>query len=151
MYKQIVVGTDGSAGAEVAVDAAIELARLTGATVHIVNAHKLTSAFHLSAAAEVGVVPDVTAANEAVEAFSQKVCNEAAARATQGGVHVEKHSVPGDPADSLIRVAADADADLIVVGNRGMTGARRVLGSVPNKVSHHCPASVLIVDTSHVD
>jgi nucleotide-binding universal stress UspA family protein len=151
MYKQIVVGTDGSAGAEVAVDAAIELARLTGATVHVVHAHKLTSAFHLSAAAEVGIVPDVTAANDAVVAMSAKVCDDAAARASQAGVPVEKHSVSGDPADALIRVAADADADLIVVGNRGMTGARRVLGSVPNKVSHHCPASVLIVDTSHVD
>ena len=57
--------------------------------------------------------------------------------------------MPGDPADALIRVAADADADLIVVGNRGMAGARRVLGSVPNKVSHHCSSSVLIVDTTH--
>ena len=55
----------------------------------------------------------------------------------------------GDAADALIRVATNARADLIVVGNRGMAGARRfVLGSVPNKVSHHCPSSLLIVDTS---
>jgi nucleotide-binding universal stress UspA family protein len=151
MYKQIVVGTDGSAGADVAVDAAIELARLTGATIHVVHAHKLTSAFQFGAAAEVGIVPDVTAANDAVEAHSRSICEQVAGRADQAGVHTETHSVPGDPADALIRVAEDADADLIVVGNRGMTGARRVLGSVPNKVSHHCPASVLIVDTSHVD
>jgi nucleotide-binding universal stress UspA family protein len=149
MFKQIVVGTDGSAGAEIAVDAALELARLTGATLHVVNAHKLTSAFHLSAAAEVGVVPDVTAANEAVEAHSRIICEQVAARAGETGVQIETHSVPGDPADALIRVAGDADADLIVVGNRGMAGARRVLGSVPNKVSHHCPSSLLIVDTSH--
>ena len=83
MYKQIVVGTDGSAGADRAVDAALELARLTGATVHVVNAHKLTSAFHLSAAAEVGVVPDVTAANDAVEAASKEVCARVAARASR--------------------------------------------------------------------
>jgi len=149
MYKKIVVGTDGSVGAAVAVDAAIELARLTGATVHVVNAHKLTSAFQLGAAAEVGIVPDVTAANDAVEAQSRTICEGVVTRAGQAGVKVETHSVPGDPADALIRVAEDADADLIVVGNRGMTGARRVLGSVPNKVSHHCPASVLIVDTAH--
>jgi nucleotide-binding universal stress UspA family protein len=150
MYQQIVVGTDGSAGAEVAVDAAIELARLTGASLHVVNAHKLTSAFQLGAAAEVGIVPDVTAANDAVAAHSKTICEQVAARAGQSGVQIETHSIAGDPADALIRVAEDANADLIVVGNRGMTGARRVLGSVPNKVSHHCPASVLIVDTSHV-
>jgi nucleotide-binding universal stress UspA family protein len=148
MYKQIVVGTDGSAGADIAVNAALELARLTGATVHVVHAHKLTTAFHLSAAAEVGVVPDVTAANDAVEAMSRQICDQTATRAGELGVQVETHSVPSDPADALIRVAEDADADLIVVGNRGMAGARRVLGSVPNKVSHHCPTSVLIVDTS---
>jgi len=50
----------------------------------------------------------------------------------------------------LLRVASAASADLVVVGNRGMTGMRRfVLGSVPNKVAHNCSASVLIVDTSH--
>jgi nucleotide-binding universal stress UspA family protein len=149
MYKKIVVGTDGSAGADIAVDTALELARLTGATVHVVNAHKLTSAFHLTAAAEVGVVPDVTAANDAVEAASRRICDQVASRAGELGVPVETHCIPGDPADALLRVAADADADVIVVGNRGMAGARRVLGSVPNKVSHHCSSSVLIVDTTN--
>ena len=55
----------------------------------------------------------------------------------------------GDAADALLKVAQDTQSDLLVVGNRGMTGARRfVLGSVPNKLSHHSPASLLIVDTS---
>jgi nucleotide-binding universal stress UspA family protein len=54
----------------------------------------------------------------------------------------------GDPANALIDVAEAVGADLIVVGNRGMEGKKRfVLGSVPNKVSHHCPCSLLIVDT----
>ena len=149
MFKQIVVGTDGSAGADLAVNAALDLAKLTGATLHVVNAHKLTSAFQLGAAAEVGIVPDVTAANDATEAHSRAICEQVVARGGEAGVKIETHSVPGDPADALIRVAVDADADLIVVGNRGMAGARRVLGSVPNKVSHHCPSSLLIVDTSH--
>jgi nucleotide-binding universal stress UspA family protein len=149
MYKQIVVGTDGSSGADIAVDTALELARLTGATLHVVNAHKLTGAFHLGAAAEIGVVPNIVEANEAVEAESRRICDQIAARAKERGVQTETHCVAGDPADALIRVATDADADVIVVGNRGMAGARRVLGSVPNKVSHHCPSSLLIVDTSH--
>ncbi|HRV60538.1 MAG TPA: universal stress protein [Solirubrobacterales bacterium] len=55
----------------------------------------------------------------------------------------------GDPADAILKVAEDLDADLIVVGNKGMTGARRfLLGSVPNKVSHHAPCSVFIARTT---
>jgi nucleotide-binding universal stress UspA family protein len=150
MYKQIVVGTDGSTGANAAVETALELARLTGATLHIVHAHKLSSAYHLAAAVEVGVVPNIVESNEAILEESKRICAAAVAEAGRVGVHAEGHSEAGDAADALTRVATDTKADLIVVGNRGMSGARRfVLGSVPNKVSHHCPASLLIVDTSH--
>ena len=45
-------------------------------------------------------------------------------------------------------VAVEEGADLIVVGSKGMQGARRVLGSVPNKISHHAPCDVLIVNTT---
>ena len=151
MYTQIVVGTDGSAGAGVAVDAAIELARLTGATLHIVHAHKLTTMHHFAASMEVGVVPNVVESNEAILAESQHICDAAVARSTAAGATAEAHRVGGDASEALIQVATDTKADVIVVGNRGMTGARRfVLGSVPNKVSHHCPSSLLIVDTSGI-
>lgn len=150
MYTRIVVGTDGSIGANAAVDTAIELARLTGATLHVVHAHKLSTAYHLAAAVEVGVVPNVVESNEAILEESRRICDEVVANAGRVGVTAEVHLEAGDAADALTRVAADAHADLVVVGNRGMSGARRfVLGSVPNKVSHHCPASLLIVDTSH--
>ena len=56
--------------------------------------------------------------------------------------------LPGDPADTLLTVADEVHADLIVVGNKGMQGARRILGSVPNSVAHGAPCSVLIVDTT---
>jgi len=149
MYTHIVVGTDGSAGAHIAVAAAVDLARLSGATLHVVHAHKLSSAYHLAAAFEVGVVPNVVEADEAILAESQRICEEAVTEAKRVGVAAEPHYVAGDPADALIRVATDTNAELIVVGNRGMSGTRRfVLGSVPNKVSHHCPSSLLIVDTS---
>ncbi len=150
MYKQIVVGTDGSAGAHAAVDTAVELARLTGARLHVVHAHSVMTAYHVATAGQVGIVPvDMNQTNDEIHADGQRICNQAAERARAAGVDVETHCVPGDAADSLLSVAADADADLVVVGNRGMSGARRfVLGSVPNKVSHHCPSSLLIVDTS---
>jgi nucleotide-binding universal stress UspA family protein len=149
MYKQIVVGTDGSAAANLAVDRAIELARLSGATLHVVNAHKKISSYHMAAAAEVGVVPDMVESNEAIQARSEQIANEGVERAKSAGIEAEAHCIAADPAEALVRTAEDVDADLVVVGNLGMSGARRfMLGSVPNKVSHHCPTSLLIVDTS---
>jgi nucleotide-binding universal stress UspA family protein len=151
MYERIVVGTDGSAGADAAVDAAIRLASLTGATLHVVHAYRAVTSGQMAAASEVAAVlpVDIEATNEAIEAIGAKMCADVLERATRAGVRAEAHCVPGDPADALIAVAGDVSADLLVCGNRGMTGVRRfVLGSVPNKVSHHCPTNLLIVDTS---
>jgi nucleotide-binding universal stress UspA family protein len=150
MYQQIVVGTDGSAGANHAVDHAIQLALLSGATLHVASAHKVTTPYQLASAAEVGMAASALGdTNEALHADAERICEAAASRARDAGVTVEAHCVPGDAADVLLGVARDTDADLLVVGNRGMTGARRfVLGSVPNKLSHHCPSNLLIVDTS---
>ena len=65
------------------------------------------------------------------------------------GVKVNTFARQGDPADAILDVAEENKADLIMVGNKGMTGAKRfLLGSVPNKVSHHAPSSVLIVRTT---
>ena len=65
------------------------------------------------------------------------------------GVEAECHARRGDPADVLLSAAEDLGADLIVVGNRGMTGTKRfLLGSVPNKVSHHASCSVMILHTT---
>jgi len=130
MYQNIVVGTDGSETAVLAVGHATELAKLTGATLHVVTAYKLEQV-------DIGTA-----------AKSEALCKRAAAEAVEGGVKVETVARPGDPADVLISVAEEVGADLLVLGNRGMTGARRfVLGSVPNTVSHHCPCSLLIVET----
>jgi nucleotide-binding universal stress UspA family protein len=64
------------------------------------------------------------------------------------GLIVEVKARQGDAADVLMSVAQDVKADLIIVGNRGMTGARRfILGSVPNRVAHHADCSVHIVHT----
>jgi nucleotide-binding universal stress UspA family protein len=62
---------------------------------------------------------------------------------------VNIHPREGDPADAILVVAEEVNADLIVVGNKGMTGARRfLLGSVPNKISHHAQSGVYIVRTT---
>ena len=75
--------------------------------------------------------------------------SEAADVAKEAGVDVETYARQGDPADAILDVAEENKADLIIVGNKGMTGAKRfLLGSVPNKVSHHAPCSVLIIRTT---
>jgi nucleotide-binding universal stress UspA family protein len=73
----------------------------------------------------------------------------AAELARKAGVQTRVYPRQGDPADAILDVAEETEADLIVVGNKGMTGAKRfLLGSVPNKVSHHAPCSVLIIRTT---
>ena len=68
--------------------------------------------------------------------------------AKKADVEVEVHPAVGAPATAIVEVATRVGADLIVVGNKGMRGTRRVLGSVPNSVAHHAPCAVLIVDTT---
>jgi nucleotide-binding universal stress UspA family protein len=90
-----------------------------------------------------GVVDDGSARQAAEE-----VVDRASARLRQRGIDVATHVCQGEPAEVLITVADGEHAQMIVVGNRGMSGARRVLGSVPNRVSHHAKCGVLIVPTS---
>jgi nucleotide-binding universal stress UspA family protein len=144
MFRSIVVGTDGSDTAEIALRRAVELAGLTGAKLHVV------SAYDPSPARVGGNQPVAEAADWSVGSdFKVEAVLERARETARGGsVEIEVHAPKGDAADSLIGTAREQDADLIVMGSRGMRGARRVLGSVPNKVSHHAPCDVLIVQTA---
>ena len=142
-HKVIVVGTDGSGRAASAVDEALTLAKAYGSTVHAVTTvdHRVATGFADSRAAQF----DVNDQTLKVDAIRTNVIAEA----QRAGVPLEFHS-PGayDPADGILDVATNVGADLVVVGNRGMSGMKRfVLGSVPNKVSHLCACSVLIVNT----
>jgi nucleotide-binding universal stress UspA family protein len=137
MYSTIVVGTDGSETAREAVRQATRLAATAGARIELVSAYE--------------PVPHMpqdgwsVSAREDVEA----ALREAAEEITAAGVEVATYARQGDPAAALLDVAEERRADLIVIGNRGLTGAERfLLGSVPNKVSHHAPCSVLIIRTA---
>jgi nucleotide-binding universal stress UspA family protein len=146
MFKSIVVGTDGSETADKAVLRAIELAEPLGASLHIVTAFQPVSEDKL--ARDRAALPEdmswMVNPREAVDAILWEASEMAAGRELK----IETHARQGDPADALLDVAEERDADLIVVGNKGMTGAKRfLLGSVPNKVSHHAPCSVLIIRT----
>ena len=144
MFSTIVVGTDGSDTARQAVIEAAETARATGAKLVVVSAYTPVAA-HVQAGGD----PEAADWNIGPDVLVEGVLTDATSASAASGVKVETRAVRGDPADALIEVAEQEGADLIVVGNKGMTGARRfLLGSVPNKVSHHAPCSVLIVRTS---
>jgi nucleotide-binding universal stress UspA family protein len=147
VFKRIVVGTDGSETAGEAVRQAIELAKLSGASLEIVSAYAPVSRARLREEAE-EVPGDVAYAVGPKEDVNQ-VLEAASGAAKQAAVEVSTHAREGGPADAILDVAEQTKADLIVVGNKGMHGARRfLLGSVPNNISHHAPCSVYIVRTT---
>ena len=123
MYKRILVGTDGSTTAAKAVDRAVELAKVSGASLTILTA--------------------------GIGERAKEIVDNEAARHADAGVKIETRVDERDASTALVEVADDGDYDLLVVGNKGMTGASRFfLGSVPNKVSHHIQRSMLIVRTT---
>lgn len=124
VYKRILVGTDGSSTAALAVERAVSLAGSVGASVTIMTAGK--------------------------GAKAETVVADAAARHASSGVAIDTRVVDDDPVNALIQAAADDGYDLLVVGNKGMTGVSRFfkVGAVPNKISHHLPTSLLVVKTT---
>ncbi|HEX2358512.1 MAG TPA: universal stress protein [Solirubrobacterales bacterium] len=147
MFDRIVVGTDGSETAAEAVRTAIELARLSGAKLEIVSAYEPVPQQRLRHEEE-GISGDVAYVVNPREDV-QFVLDKAAGAAKEAKVDVVTHPREGDPADALLDVAEENKADVVIVGNKGMTGARRfLLGSVPNKISHHAPCDVWIVRTT---
>jgi nucleotide-binding universal stress UspA family protein len=144
LFDRIVVGTDGSATAAEAVAKAVELAKLSGAGLNIVSAYQP----HAKRRDDAGQAPSDVQYELGPREDVNLVLDGAAARARKEGVEVQTHAVEAEAADAILNVAEETKADLIVVGNKGMTGARRfLLGSVPNNVSHHAPCSVMIIQT----
>jgi nucleotide-binding universal stress UspA family protein len=147
MFGRIVVGTDGSDTAAEAVRQATELAKMANSRLDIVSAFEPVPQQRMRE--ESAEIPgDI---QHAVNPRSDVnvTLEGAAGAARQAGLEVQTHAREGDPADAILDVAEEVRADLIIVGNKGMTGAKRfLLGSVPNKVSHHAPCGVLIIRTT---
>jgi nucleotide-binding universal stress UspA family protein len=122
----IVVGADGSETSAQALATALRLGRLLGAEIHVVSAYGVRQA----------------------AGRAEAVLSGATRAARAEGLEATAHARRDQPAEALIAVAEEQDADLLVVGNKGMSGSSRfLLGSVPDRVSHHAPCSVLIVRT----
>lgn len=147
MFDRIVVGTDGSDTATEAVRQAAELAKISKSELNIVSAFEPVNQSKLREEST-DVPGDVSHAVNPRQDV-ELTLDKAAGMAKQSKVDVQTHPREGDPADAILDVAEEIKADLIIVGNKGMTGAKRfLLGSVPNKVSHHAPCSVLIIQTT---
>ncbi|WP_019928073.1 universal stress protein [Nocardia sp. BMG111209] len=145
-YRTIVVGTDGSDSSYVAVDKAASLAADAGATLYVVCAYYPTDDRDVAAAADV-------LKDEAYQVRGSAPTNEilrtARDRAQAAGAKdVVDRAVVGEPVESLLDLVKQLDADLLVVGNRGLnTLAGRLLGSVPADVARKSRTDVLIVHT----
>ena len=144
MIQTITVGTDGSDTASKAVDFALDVAEKFGAKVVVASSYRPVGEDRIRQEQRdapqdiqwsINPTEDVDAALRAVE-------QEARSR----GLEVTSEARQGEPADVLCDIAEEHGADLLVVGNKGMH--RRVLGSVPNSVSHKAPCSVVIVKTT---
>jgi nucleotide-binding universal stress UspA family protein len=138
VFETVVVGADASDTATEAVRQAIELVKLTGGRLHIVSAYR-PQQFATTGGEEQGI---------GTGDLAESVLADHASRARAAGVEAQTHPRSGDAAEEICAVASEVKADLIVVGNKGMIGVRRVLGSVPNSVAHHAPCSVLIAETT---
>ncbi len=137
--RSIVVGTDGSKDAELAVERAAEIAKSTGARVHLVTV-MADSSIHEPIAS--------SAKTESVDmgGIAESVLARALRTLEAEGIDAESHTRQGDPARALIEAAEELDADLIIVGARGKSGLERfLLGSVSSKLSHYADRSVMVV------
>jgi nucleotide-binding universal stress UspA family protein len=139
MFDVVLVGADGSETARRAVEAACEICAMSKGTLHIVTAFDQQSVVGGDAHEFKNVVN---------EDDGQALLQTLSFIAKRHGVEPVLHGAKGDPSNILIAKAEEVGADLVVVGNRGMKGVRRVLGSVPNSVAHGANCSVLIVDTT---
>jgi len=147
MFKSIVVGTDGSDTATQAVRQAVELASSIGAKLEVVSAYEPVAESRLKDERRDAPEDLQWAINRREDV--RATLDSVVALADENGVSANIYPRRGDPADAILDVAEEQSADLIIVGNKGMTGAKRfLLGSVPNKVSHHAPCSVMIIRTT---
>jgi nucleotide-binding universal stress UspA family protein len=140
MYSRIVVGTDGTDRSLIAVDHAARLAAACSAELHVVAAASPNDVGRKRRA-----VTALALLSDASARTAAKIGHDTSKR---HGVRVIEHRQAGDPAMVLMAVADAVDADLIVVGNKSMTGrGRKFAGSVPSRLAHQSARPILIVHT----
>ena len=145
-YRSIVVGTDGSDSSYVAVAKAAALAGAAGATLFVACAYYPTDDRDVAAAADVLKEEAYQVRGSAPTNEILRVARDKAHEA--GATDVQEKAIVGEPVESLLALVKEVQADLLVVGNRGLnTLAGRLLGSVPSDVARKSRSDVLIVHT----
>jgi nucleotide-binding universal stress UspA family protein len=144
MLKTVAVGTDGSDTAEKAVDFAIEMAQKYGAKLVAISSYRPVSESRLRSEQRDAPQEIQWSINPTEEVDS--TLHDVEEKAQEAGLEVTTVASEGDPADVLVQYAEEQDADVLVIGNKGMQ--RRILGSVPNSVAHKAPCSVVVVKTT---
>jgi nucleotide-binding universal stress UspA family protein len=138
----IVVGTDGSNTATEALKTAIQLARVFSQELHVVSAYSPDRVSTLNIPPEYAEMIQPQFRVEGVLADAERRCERA-------GVKASSHPVAGNAAKAILSVAEKVKADLIVVGNRGLSSKKRYLvGNVPSKVVHNAPCAIHVVHTT---
>src|SRR5215211_5942725 len=143
MVQTIAVGTDGSETARRAVDFAMDMAERFDAKLVFASAYRPVSETRLTNERDAAPADVQWSINPNQEV--EDILRNAEDTARERGLQFASEARTGDPADVLVEIASDSGADVLIVGNKGMQ--RRVLGSVPNSVSHKAPCSVMIVKT----
>lgn len=140
-YNTILIATDGSENSKNAVQSGIELAKSTGAKVYAVYIIQPVSA----AMSRKG--PDwAKDAMEMMRKDGEKATGYIETLGQEANLDVESVIHEGDPAEEIIKLADKNDADLIVMGTRGLSGIKRfMVGSVADKVVRHSDKKVLVV------
>jgi nucleotide-binding universal stress UspA family protein len=144
MVNTVAVGTDGSGTADKAVEFAIDLAARYEAKIVFISAYVPVPESRL--ARERSDAPDDLQWTINPAEDVDAVLRDCEQRAEERGLRWASEAREGDAARTLVELAESNEADVLVIGNKGMQ--RKVLGSVPNSVSHHAPCSVLIVKTT---
>ena len=144
MFKTIAVGTDGTDTADTAVGIALDIAERYGARLVIFSAYTPISDKELASQREQlpAEMQWKIHATERVDATLARAVD----RARQRGLESEGVARRGEPAEVLCELAAEYDADLLVIGNKGMN--RRMFGSVPRRVCQLAPCSVVVAKTT---
>lgn len=149
MFATIVVATDGSATAAGAVRRARALAEVHASHLHVVSAYRSSIAAAVAMGRETAPSPsDPEEWEIEVQEQVERMLGDLKRELSAAGIEVTTHAVGYDPVTAILDVAGAHHADLIVVGNKGMRGPKRVLGSVPDVVAHKATCDVLIVNTT---
>ena len=149
MFASIVVGTDGSATATAAVQQAYALAEAHTSDLHIVSAYPSSLAPIVARGVDPASLPSAMNEEDAeAHGAAERMLAEIRGRLAGAGVKITTHALGYDPVTAILDVAKAHGADLIVVGNKGMQGPQRKLGSVPDVLAHNAPCDVLVVNTT---